>query len=204
MRTAVLSLLLVATCASPRVDALDFYAGATFGQEFDGRFDDAPGDVDADSAWKAFGGVVLQGPWRIELAYHDFGDATCCDPSVVNFAFDTETDGFSAGVVYRADLERWHPFAKVGYARIDTEGEASLFVRGTEIDDTDGGALAEVGVAFDVAPRFALRAGFEWFDFDGGSDAVFNAGAEFTFRESAVGAASAATAVPPCRSACRG
>ncbi len=79
--------------------------------------------MDADAAWKIFGSFAMTGPWRVELAYHDFGDASCCGGSISDFAFDTESDGFSVGVVYRADLERWHPFAKLGYFGADVEGE---------------------------------------------------------------------------------
>ena len=179
--------LLAATCsclllalAAP-AHAIDVYAGATAGQDLDGRFDDAPGEVDADSTWKVYGGLAFAPGWSLELAYHDFGDASCCGGGISDFGFDADTDGFSAGIVYRLDLERWHPFAKLGYFGADTEGELVTVAGPRDFDESENGAMGELGATFDVSDRFALRAGYEWFDFDGGSDGAFNAGAEVRF-----------------------
>ena len=180
-KSLALSTLLLAALAAP-AHADTFYIGAGYGESFD-RVDDPL--IDFDESWKAYGGFQFADNFAVELAYHDFGDAS--SPPVADFGVDTETDGFSVGALYVHDFGRFHPFAKLGFYRADTEGTITTIAGPTFVDASDNGVMAEIGARFDVTERFAVRAGYEWFDFDDdtfandGAEGAFNAAVEFRF-----------------------
>lgn len=171
---------LIALALSAPAHAEQFYGGAAAGDEFDARFDDFPGSRDIDSSAKFFLGWNFMDSWSVEGSYHNFGDAACCDRGAADIGIDVEVEGFSLGVVYAPRFERFAPFAKLGWFSADIEGTSLTIAGPRDFDDSDSGLMAEVGLRWFVGESFALRAGYEWFDFEE-SDSAVNLGAEIHF-----------------------
>lgn len=172
--------LLLGLLAAGQASANGFYGGATIGQELDGRYGDLPGDLDVDGAAKAFVGWKLADDWSVEAAWHELGDASVVP--IADFGFDTSTDGWSLGLRYVAPVDfALRPFAKVGYFSFSEEGETIGIAGPRRFDADDSGLMLEVGGLWSLNDTFVLRAGYEWYDFDGDADGSLNLGAEIHF-----------------------
>ncbi|MEJ2603943.1 MAG: outer membrane beta-barrel protein [Gammaproteobacteria bacterium] len=135
---------------------------------------------ESDTAWKIFGGYVLDLPLidlGVEGGYVDFGT-----PSASISAVDVEFDptGWNLWGVAGFDLGPVGVFGKIGYVAWDVEGETSGAVRESFSDDgTD--------IAYGVGAKFMLwslefRAEYETYDIeDTESVDMFSVGAVWVF-----------------------
>lgn len=171
---------LLSTISIADATAASFYGGGAVGVELDGRYGDLPSTLDTDNTAKVFVGWQLADGWSVEAAWHDLGDAAVAP--IADFGFDTSTDGFSFGARYVAQIDSpVQPFAKVGYFFFNEDGETISIAGPRRFDEDDRGLMAEVGGLWMVNDTFGVRAGYEWFDFDNGSDGALNLGAEIHF-----------------------
>lgn len=180
LRPAIACLVLLSSAATTDAAAANFYGGAAVGTELDGRYGDLPGELDTESTAKGFVGWQFADDWSVEAAWHDLGDATVAP--IADFGFDTSTDGWSVGLRYVAPVDfAVKPFAKVGYFSFNEEGETISIAGPRPYDEDDSGLMVEVGGLWMVNDTFGVRAGYEWFDFEGDADGAFNLGAEIRF-----------------------
>ncbi|MCE3004452.1 MAG: porin family protein [Xanthomonadaceae bacterium] len=171
---------LLSTALAADAGAASFYAGATVGQELDGRYGDLPGDLDVDVAAKAFVGWRFADDWSVEAAWHEVGDASVVP--IADFGFDTSTDGWSLGLRYVAPVDfALAPYAKAGYFSFNESGETLGIAGPRRFDADESGLMLEVGAAWRLNDTFVLRAGYEWVDFERDADGSLNLGAEIHF-----------------------
>jgi hypothetical protein len=172
--------LALAPLGAAHADDLRFYGGVALGTGLDGRYGDLPADLDADNVAKFYLGWRFADDFSVDATWHDLGDARVAP--ITDFGFDTSTDGWSVGLHYVAPVDfPVLPFARVGYFSFDEEGEALGIAGPRDFQADDSGLTFEVGALFAINETFVLRAGYEWFDFEGDSDASFNAGGEIRF-----------------------
>lgn len=173
-------ILLVALLASPAAGAASFYAGVAAGGEYDERYDALPTSADVDNSARVHLGWQFARDWSVEAAYHDLGRTEAAP--IADFGLDTETDGWSLGVRYLAPVE-WpvKPYASLGYFSFEEDGRSLGIAGPRRFSSDEDGLAAEVGAVFELNDSFALRAGYQWFDFDAGSEGAFNAGGEIRF-----------------------
>jgi hypothetical protein len=177
---AIACIALLSAASIADATAASFYGGAAVGQAFDGRYSGLPGRLDTDNTAKLSVGWQLVDGWSVEGAWHDLGNASVAP--IADFGSDTSTDGYSIGVRYVAQVDfTVQPFAKVGYFLFNEDGETITIAGPRRFDEDDRGLMAEVGGLWKVNNTFGVRAGYEWFDFDNGSDGAFNLGAEIHF-----------------------
>jgi len=101
----VLLLVLLLVPAAASAGPLNFYLGASIGQEATADLSDASLDVDGDSPYKIFTGLKLGRIFGVEVAYHNFGTQVCC-PNVADFGFGLDVDGISAAGVVGISITR--------------------------------------------------------------------------------------------------
>lgn len=177
------SLLALALIASLPAYAVDAYVGVGVTQapsEDEFRF--GPGVTareQTDPFQRLFGGVWLNENFAIEAAYHDFGTSRV--GPLTDFGFDLDADGWSIGVVYEYGDASWAPYTKLGWFTADIEGEVITVAGPVAVNDSDSGVLLEAGVRWTPNDTFSIRGGYEWFDFDGGTDGGLTIAAEITF-----------------------
>lgn len=172
--------LALAPIGAAHADDTRFYGGVALGTAVDDRYDDLPTDVDTDNVAKFYLGWRFADDFSVEAAWHDLGDARA-EP-IADFGFDTSTDGWSIGLRYVAPVDfPVLPFARVGYFSFDEEGETLGIAGPRDFKADDQSVTFEVGALFPLNEHFVLRAGYEWFGLDGGTEGSFNAGGEIRF-----------------------
>jgi hypothetical protein len=177
---SLLICLALAPIGAAHADDTRFYGGVALGTELDGRYGDLPADLDADHVAKFYFGWRFAEDFSVDATWHELGDARV-EP-ITDFGFDTGTDGWSIGLRYVAPVDfAVQPFARVGYFSFDENGETIGIAGPRDFEADDQGLTVEVGALFPINDRFVLRAGYEWFDFDGDADGSFNAGGEIRF-----------------------
>jgi opacity protein-like surface antigen len=180
-------LLLLTTGAT----AQDFYLGAHIGTAV---IEDSPlrviGELDTEPNWRLLAGWQFHEQWAIEGSYHDFGEADgsfrpCDQPCTPDIPVQRKvaSEAWSVRLAWRAGAERWQPFLAVGWTWLDSEGLVRGLGSGVGVryGETDSGFSAEAGVRFQYTERFALRAGYEYFDLAAAGSGAFNLGAEWRF-----------------------
>lgn len=191
MKASIYAALVLVSLAAD-AQAQSFYLGLSAG---DSVGNDNPefsvGGADIDSSWRLQGGWRFADAMSLEASYHDFGTATAglfpcppqaaCIPEIAG-TDRRSTDAWSLRVAYRLGEDRWQPFASLGWVWSNTDGDYQNNISPNSIryEESDNGLSAEVGVRALLGAGFAVRAGYEWFELDGGDGAV-NLGVEYAF-----------------------
>jgi hypothetical protein len=178
----VLSACLAASGAALAADN-GFYVGLT-ASEVSSDYDLGPaaaGDVDDDRGFKGIVGFRPLDSFAIEANYVDLGEArvplaiACIQTPCPNeAAIDSQAISVSAVGMFALPLVDL--FARVGYARWDSEVSSVLGSAEREGSDPTYGAGAQVRVG-----SFALRLEYERFDLDGDDVDLTSIGFTYTF-----------------------
>lgn len=134
---------------------------------------------DNDPFARVFGGIWINENFAVEAAYHDFGRSKF--EAIADFGYDLESEGWSLGVVYEYGDAAWAPYTKIGYFTADIDGETTSIAGSQRVSRSDNGLMLEGGVRWTPNDAFSLRGGYEWFDFEGGSDGGLTIAAQFSF-----------------------
>jgi outer membrane protein OmpA-like peptidoglycan-associated protein len=115
---------------------------------------------DSDIAYKLFAGYRFNQSWSLEAFWANLGEAVVSSTS--GSTFDIEYKTFGAGVLYSYPLnERWDVFAKAGAGRLQNN------VRGIAVERVEDYFIyGGVGVTWNMAETWDLRAEYEYFDSD--------------------------------------
>jgi putative membrane protein len=131
-----------------------------------------------DWGGKIFGGYMFT-PWiGAEIDYGWFGKTKINTTSViggstVNSSGEIKTDGFSGFLVGQYPIDNFRPFAKIGFARLNTSVSGS--VNGRQLIDNNDPSFEfawGVGVGWMLDRNFGLRAEYESrrYQFEGNND----------------------------------
>lgn len=185
-RTSLHSLLLAASLAAPGAAlAADngFYLGLA-SSDVSSDYELGPaaaGDADDDRGFKGIVGFRPLDSFALEANYVDFGETrvplavTCAGLSCPTYAA-LDSQAISVSAVGMFALPLVDLFARVGYARWDSEVSALSGSAEREGSDPTYGAGAQVRVG-----SFALRLEYERFDFDDDSADLVSIGFTYTF-----------------------
>ena len=178
VRTALtLSALLIGLSAGTA--KAEFYVGIGAADELSDRAPSFGGRADADTVRNIFAGYNFTDTVGVEATYSDLGDLHLS--GIADAGFDTDGDLWSVAVTYSPDTGAVRPYAKLGWFSRDENGQAITIAGPQRINFDDDGMTAEIGGRWFVNDSFALRLGYSWFDFDGGSDGSVGAGVEWHF-----------------------
>jgi OOP family OmpA-OmpF porin len=141
------------------------YLGASAGQSYlKATEETASVDFDGDATgWKVFGGWSFLKFLAVEAAYVDFGTVK---DDTAGSDIETDATAYEAFVVGKIPIAFFEPFAKFGYANVDSE------VAGTGIGASDNSwdTVYGVGVGFNFS-KIHIRAEYEEYqvspDYDG-------------------------------------
>jgi OmpA-OmpF porin, OOP family len=171
-------LALIASAGAMAEDEL--YFGLRVGAEMDNRFDFGDSNVDTDTPYSAYGGWNFTENWGIELGYTDVGDSIAS--GVADGGFELNGSLVTAGVSYRYPInERFDIFAAAGAFNLSEDGTFITIAGPVPAENDDSGAYAEFGGRFHFNEGIALRASYQWFNFDGGNDGTPWLGVEVGF-----------------------
>ncbi|GEM_PF-6292891 len=171
---------LVLAAAPVGAQSLDWYVGLGAAGKLDQRgLDGSPGKPDGETACTAYLGVSHASGFGAELAYVDLGRLRV--DNLVDAGYRVDGELWSLGATYRIDLGDVEPFAKLGWFRRQDDGHASTLVGVHRFKVEDDGLAAELGVRWRATEALALRAGYAWYDFDGGRDGSVQVAAEWHF-----------------------
>jgi hypothetical protein len=168
-----------ATAASPL-----FYLGLSAGEGINGGDLRARTSVNlpysgADRSYKAFAGLELGRNFALEVAYHDFGNRRLA--GILDFGFDLDLSGYSGTVLWVLPLRRFDLFAKGGWLRWEEDGTTVSLIGARNHSETGSNLLLGGGLRFHLGERIGLRAEWERFDFDAGTEDALSAGVELRF-----------------------
>jgi hypothetical protein len=167
------------------------FVGLRFGDamvdRFDGIIAPAPGaSVDTDTPLGLYGGWNFNAQWALELAYTDLGSVHLGNATPVNIVLGAgvDLDGQLLTVGPRYAYEMTDDLALLlaaGIFDLREDGSLSTFGSTLRLENDDRGYYAELGARYRVSGPVALRASWQWFDFDHGADGLPWLGAEFGF-----------------------
>jgi hypothetical protein len=184
IRWAAIALALLLTPTLAR--AVEIYAGGGVGSDFDAGTGSDPvnrafGSSITGDRYKLFAGLGLGRHLAVEASYYDFGGRRCCEPIVPDFAYDVDTDAYSAAVVGRLPLGRVSLFGKVGTLWWDESGRSITIAGASPWSETGTDLVTGAGVGFRLTDHVHLRGEWERYEFpDRSTDGVW-AAAEFRF-----------------------
>ncbi len=179
-RFALCLLLLLLLPAVAGAGPLNFYLGASLGEETAATTEDPSFDVSGDSPYKLFAGLKLGRVFGVEVAYHDFGTQVCC-PNLVDAGFELDVDGFSVAGVLGLSISRVNLFAKAGVFTWSEDGFLDTFAGRFDVSDDGEDLMGGVGAALKLTDHFSVRAEWEYFEVSGGDFDFFSIGAEYKF-----------------------
>jgi OOP family OmpA-OmpF porin len=143
------------------------YVGGSLGMS-NYSSDQCVGQCDkTDWGGKVFAGYMFT-PWiGAEIDYGWFGKTTIntttfLGATPVNSTAEIKTDGFSGFLVGQYPIDNFRPFAKVGFARLNTSVSGS--VNGIQLVDNNDPSFEfawGLGVAYQFDRNLALRAEYE-------------------------------------------
>ncbi len=177
----------LAANADPAKDHDRVHVGVRVGNELTNRFDGEWDFFDTKAPRAAYAGWNFNSHWAIELGYTDLGQ-TRTRFNVVQDYFIADGNLRTLGLSYRrAVAERFDLFAGLGAFNLREAGRLSSVILDPPpigygpfaVDDT--GAYLELGARYHFDGPLALRASYQWFDFDGGGDGTPWLGFEFGF-----------------------
>jgi len=120
-----------------------------------------------NSGFKAHAAWHPSEAWRVELAYHDFGDVDhshCVRNRPCTRVLDprsTEQLGLSARAAYVWNLGSVQPYAALGLVSVKLKMD-SLAVPRPSSSERETGAVAEAGLDWNLSESFGLRLGYEY------------------------------------------
>jgi hypothetical protein len=173
-------LLLPALASAASATPLNFYLGASLGEEVVAETGDPSFDVSGDSAYKVFAGLKLGRILGVEVAYHDFGTQVCC-PNVADYGFNLDVDGLSAAGVVGLSISRVNLFAKLGVFSWNEDGFFDGLIGRIDVSDDGQDLMGGVGAAVKLTDHFAVRAAWEYFEFAGSDVDFVSLGVEYKF-----------------------
>ncbi len=160
--------------------------GLRVGSEMTSRFDGEWG-FDAETPYAAYAGWNFSDHWTIDLGYTDLGETSTRVNAAQDY-FRANGHMLNLGLSYRHPIaERFDVFASVGVFDLREAGELfNLILDPPPIGygpfrNDDTGAYVELGGRYHFNGPLALRASYQWFDFDGGADGTPWIGLEFGF-----------------------
>jgi len=158
------------------------YIGARAGIELKDRFiyPSAP-DVEADTLYGGVLGWNFSDYWGVEVGYNEIGETV--GRGVPDAGFTLDGDLATAGVTYRQSLGGDLEFISgLGAFDLSEDGTMNTIAGPRPIDHDDTGAYAEVGARYRFGGGpFAVRASYQWFDFEDGNDGTPWVGVELGF-----------------------
>jgi hypothetical protein len=174
------ALALAAAGGAPQAaaQALDWHVGVGATGELAER---GPHDFDADgeNGYTLLAGARWDTGFGVEAAYVDLGRLTAS--AILDAGFDIEGELWSVGATYGVRLDRFEPYAKLGWFSREEDGILIGIAGPTPIDLSDDGLMAEVGARVHLGESFALRAGYAHYDFERGGEGSVQLLAEFHF-----------------------
>ena len=180
MKRTAFFLVLLLLSAVAGAAPLNFYLGASLGEEVVADTDDPSFDVSGDSAYKVFAGLKLGRLFGVEVAYHDFGTQICC-PNVVDYGFHLDVDGLSAAGVVGLSISRVNLFAKLGVFSWNEDGFLDSIIGRIDVSDDGQDLMGGVGAAIKLTGHFSVRAEWEYFEFAGSDVDFVSIGVEYKF-----------------------
>jgi len=177
-----LSLASLALCAGNALAADDVgaYLGVRGGSAMEDRYGEFTPELDADNPLSVYGGWNFSALWGLELGYIDLGETTA--PNIADAGLDADGHLVTGGVSFRAPVaERFDVFAGAGLFKLSEDGVTYTVAGPIPLDLDDDGVYVEVGGRFHFNDRVALRASYQWFDFEKGNDGTPWIGAELRF-----------------------
>lgn len=158
----------------------DFYLGARAGSALNDRFDNTASNVDSDNAYSFNGGWNFNEHWGLELGYIEPGDLHA--DAVADAGFDLDGSMVTAGVTYRMPLaNNFELLSGVGAFDLNEDGTLTTIAGPVPVSNDDSGVYVEVGARYRFDGPIALRASYQWFDFDSNGDGTPWIGIEFGF-----------------------
>ena len=115
-----------------------------------------------DTSKKVYAGVNIARDFGLEAFWNDFGEATVASKTSTAEA-KVKYSGYGANVVYHVPsyVGGLHPIAKIGIAKLDTEGEGVTVNQKNSVS-----VMAGVGAEYELEQGFRIRAEYEYFDKD--------------------------------------
>jgi len=130
-----------------------------------------------NSGFKAHAAWHPSEAWRVELAYHDFGDidhSHCVRSRPCTFIYDprlTEQLGVSARAAYVWNLGSVQPYAALGLIAVKLKMDSLVAPRPSS-SERETGVVAEAGLDWNLSESFGLRLGYEHVAAFGGGGAA--------------------------------
>lgn len=163
----------------PAMAESGFYAGLGLGQV---TLEDSIAGIEieaTDTGFKLFGGYRFNEYASIEAAYLDAGTP---DDRVSGVTIESDASAIQASAIWQVPIgDRFEAYARGSFFAWEAENTATdgrIFVTQNN-EGTDFGY--GIGGAFDVTPRFGLRAEFEGAHMDGTDLRVLSIGGVFSF-----------------------
>jgi len=160
--------------------------GLRVGSEMTGRFDGG-WNFDAETPYGAYAGWYFSDHWAIDLGYTDLGE-TSTQVNAAQDYFRANGHMLNLGLSYRHRIaERFDLLASLGVFDLREAGELSNLILDPPpigygpFRNDDTGAYVELGGRYHFNGPLALRASYQWFDFDRGADGTPWIGLEFGF-----------------------
>jgi len=181
-RVARTTLLMISglLCASAACAEVGGYIGARIGDSPDERFGNVVGNLDTDTSYGIYGGWNFHPNWGVEVSYTDLGTSKVV--GIADGGFRVDGDLATVGVVYNQPInENFSLLAGVGGFDRSEDGEALTIGGPRRLNLDDSGVYIEVGARFRFNGPLAIRASYQWFDFERDSDGIPTLGAEFNF-----------------------
>jgi OmpA-OmpF porin, OOP family len=140
-----------------------WYVGGSIGQSEIGACDGIGGPGvscdDKDTSWRILGGYQVNKHFALELGYQQIGEANASGPGGSIKLEATVMEFVAVGMLPVAD--RFSVYGKIGLYRGETDASGNTFLTGPISESESNTDLTfGVGLQFDVARNFGVRA--EW------------------------------------------
>lgn len=161
--------------------AADWHVGLGAVAELDNRTPRFGGvGVDTETAYSALGGLRFDNGFGVEASWVDLGRARVS--AIADAGYEVDGDLLAVGLSWAPDTGALQPYAKLGWFDRSEDGTALTIAGPRPVSFDDNGVMAELGGRWFVSHRFALRAGYSWYDFDEESDGSALLAAEWHVR----------------------
>lgn len=158
---------------------IGFYSGVSVGHVI---LKDTIGGVDikaTGTGFKVFGGYRFNEYGSLEIAYLDAGKP---DDRISGVTIESDSDAIEGSAILQIPIsDRFEGFARAGFVTWDAENSATdgQVVFTQKSDGTDW--VFGIGAAFQVTPKFGLRAEYEGAELDGTDLRALSLGGLFRF-----------------------
>ncbi len=167
-------------CAGAAHAQVGGYIGARVGDSPEDRFGNVVGNVETDTPYGIYGGWNFHPNWGIEVSYSDLGTSEVS--GIADGGFRVDGDLATLGLVYNMPLnDNFSLLAGVGGFDLSEDGTAFTIAGPQRLNLDDSGVYIEVGARYRFNGPIAIRASYQWFDFERDTDGIPTIGAEFNF-----------------------